>query len=126
MVLLDKPNAGMGDNMKKIVIGSLVLVAAFSPAAFAGQVEYGSGVFSPEKGVICDREGNFCADGTGISASWTEQYLGAEAAHNIANADQSEWVYHNGVECILAAQACNHHGKVDKSSKKIQEMLFGK
>ena len=47
-------------------------------------------------------------------------------AHSIANADQSEWVYHNKVECILADQACNHRGKVDKSSKKIQKMLFGK
>jgi hypothetical protein len=102
-----------------------IMTITASPA-FAGQVEYGSGVFSPEQGVICDREGNFCADGTGISASWTEQYLGAEAARNIANADQSEWVYHNGVECILADQACNHRGKIDKSSRKIQKMLFGK
>ena len=112
--------------MKAFVILSVAALAALSTSALAGQIEYGSGVFSPEKGVICDREGNFCADGTGISASWTEQYLGAEAAHNIANADQSEWVYHNGVECLLADQACNHHGKVDKSSKKIQKMLFGK
>ena len=112
--------------MRPMTAFALAILAFTSSAAIAGQVEYGSGVFSPEQGVICDREGNFCADGTGISASWTEQYLGAEAAHNIANADQSEWVYHNGVECILADQACNHAGKIDKSSKKIQKMLFGK
>ena len=112
--------------MNRIVIASLAAFAAFTTTTYAGQVEYGAGVFSPERGVVCDREGNFCADGTGISASWTEQYMGAEAAHNIANADQSEWVYHNGVECILADQACRHHGNVDKSSKKIQKMLFGK
>lgn len=113
-----------GENMKSAFI-ALASLAAISSVALAGQVEYGSGVFSPEKGVICDREGNFCADGTGISATWTEQYMGAEAARNIANADQSEWVYHNGVECILADQACRHNGQVDKSSKKIQKMLFG-
>ena len=104
----------------------MLALGAISTAAFAGQVEYGDGVFSPEQGVVCDREGNFCADGTGISATWTEQYLGAEAARNIANADQSEFVLHNGVECIVADQACNHQGKTDKTSKKIQKMVFGK
>lgn len=104
----------------------LVTLVLTECAALAGQVEYGSGVFSPERGVVCDREGNFCADGTGISASWTEQYMGAEAAHNTARADQSEWIYHNGVECLLADQTCRHHGKVNKSSKKLQKMLFGK
>ncbi len=112
--------------MRTFTAFAAALMTITASSAFAGQVEYGSGVFSPEQGGICDREGNFCADGTGISASWTEQYMGAEAAHNIANADQSEWVYHNGVECILADQACNHRGKIDKSSKKIQKMLFGK
>ena len=102
---------------------ALTLTAA---AAIAGQVEYGSGVFSPEKGVICDREGNFCADGTGISASWTDQYMGAEAARKLGEYDTTEFVLHNGVECIVADQACNHRGKTDKTSKKIQKMVFGK
>jgi hypothetical protein len=67
-------------------------------------LEFGSGDFSPERGVICHCEGNFCAEGTGISTSWTEQFMGAETAYNIANAEQSEWVYHNGVDCTLADQ----------------------
>ena len=65
-----------------------------------------------------------CPDQPGIVASVTN--LIADVGGNIANADQSEWVYHNKVECIPADQACNHRGKVDKSSKKIQKMLFGK
>lgn len=104
---------------------ALTILIGGATTATAGQVEYGGGVFSPERGVVCDREGNFCADGTGLSASWTEQFMGAEAAHNIASADQSEWVYHNGVECILASRSCTHQGKIDKSSKKIRKMLFG-
>jgi hypothetical protein len=112
--------------MRRFVALSAAVMAFTAVPAFAGQIEYGSGVFSPEQGVVCDREGNFCADGTGISASWTEQFMGAEAAHNIANADQSEFVLHNGVECIVANQACLHHGKADKASKKIQKMVFGK
>lgn len=111
--------------MRKIASLALALSALTACAAAAGQIEYAAGVFSPETGVVCDRAGNFCADGTGISATWTEQYLGAEAAHNIANADQSEFVLANGVECIISDYACNQRGKVTKASKKIQRMIFG-
>ena len=112
--------------MRTLMALSLAAIALTAPAAIAGQVEYGSGVFSPEKGVICDREGNFCADGTGISASWTEQYMGAEAAHKLGEYDTTEFVLHNGVDCIVADQKCTHNWKVDKASKKIQKMVFGK
>lgn len=105
---------------------ALTIVTLTASSAIAGQVEYGSGVFSPENQVICDRQGNWCADGTGISASWTEQYLGAEAARNLANVDQSEFVYSNGVMCTVATQSCSQAGKQNKKTKKIQKMLFGK
>ncbi|MEI6538869.1 MAG: YcgJ family protein [Planctomycetota bacterium] len=114
------------EHMRTLMSLSFAALALTAATAFAGQVEYGSGVFSPERGVVCDREGNFCADGTGISATWTEQYMGAEAAHNLGEYDTTEFVLHNGVECIVADQACNHHGKTDKASKKIQKMVFGK
>jgi len=97
------------------------LVAATT--ASAQQVEYANGVFSPEPGVVCDREGNWCADGTGLSASWTETYLGAEAAHNIADADQSEFVFSGGIQCTIADQACiNTDGS---AAAEIQMQLFG-
>lgn len=101
-------------------------LGALSTAALAGQVEYGQGVFSPEQGVVCDREGNFCADGTGISASWTDRYMGAEAARKLGEYDTTEFVLHNGVDCVVADEKCTHNGKVDKVSKKIQKMVFGK
>ena len=98
---------------------------AADPVASAGQVEYGQGVFSPERGVVCDREGNFCADGTGISASWTDQYMGSEAARNLGEYDTTEFVLHNGVLCTVDTQSCATHGKMNKTSKKIQKMVFG-
>jgi len=103
-------------------IAALTLTAA---TAIAGQVEYGHGVFSPEQGVVCDREANFCADGTGISASWTDQYLGSEAARNLGEVDTTEFVLQNGVMCSVETQSCATHGKVNKASKKIQKMVFG-
>jgi hypothetical protein len=42
-------------------------------------------IFSPEKGVICDRRAGYCADGTGISATWTAQHLGQKAAQDLAS-----------------------------------------
>lgn len=111
--------------MQGLKLVSVLVLSVMSTAAWAGQVEYGSGVFSPEPGVVCDREGNFCADGTGISASYTEQYMGAEAAHNLGEYDTSGFVLHNGVECIVQDQACNHNGSVNKAAKKIRKMVFG-
>lgn len=112
--------------MKKSILAAMLALGAISTGAFAGQVEYGHGVFSPEQGVVCDREGNFCADGTGISASWTDQYMGSEAAHNLGEYDTTEFVLHNGVMCTVETQSCATHGKVNKASKKIQKMIFGK
>lgn len=111
--------------MKTLSLASVLVLCALSTVASAGQVEYGSGVFSPEPGVVCDREGNFCADGTGISGFYTEQYMGAEAAHNLGEYDTSEFILHNGVACIVMDQTCSHRGKVDKAAKKIRKMVFG-
>ena len=105
---------------------ALTILTLSASTAIAGQVEYGGGVFSPENQVVCDRAGNYCADGTGISASWTEQYMGAEAARNLANVDQSEFVFGNGVMCTVATQSCSQAGKQNKKTKKLQKMLFGK
>lgn len=97
------------------------LLAATSGSA--QQMEYANGVFEPEPGVVCDREGNWCADGTGLSASWTETYMGAEAAHAIAEAEQGTFVYAGGVQCTIADQACiNADGSVNTD---IGAALFG-
>jgi hypothetical protein len=113
------------EHMRTLMTLSFAAFALTASSAFAGQVEYGHGVFSPEQGVVCDREGNFCADGTGISASWTDQYMGSEAARNLGEVDTAEFVLHNGVMCTVETQSCATHGKVNKASKKIQKMVFG-
>jgi hypothetical protein len=64
-------------------------------------------------GVICDTLGMaYCADGTGISASFTEQYLGPEAAKklsaemNSGNFDASSFVMSNRIQCRTKEKAC--------------------
>ena len=68
-------------------------------------------LFSPAPGVICDTIGiNYCADGTGISAAWTEQYLGPDVAKQLATdmagADMSTFVLSNKIECRVKENAC--------------------
>jgi hypothetical protein len=68
-------------------------------------------LFSPASGVICDTYGiKYCADGTGISASFTEQYLGPDIAkklaEDMASADMSIFVLSNKVECRVKENAC--------------------
>ncbi len=63
--------------------------------------------------MICDTLGTaYCADGTGISASFTEQYLGAEAAKKLSaamageNFDSSSFVMSNRIQCRTKEKAC--------------------
>lgn len=68
-------------------------------------------LFSPASGVICDTIGiKYCADGTGISATFTERYLGPEAAskltQDMAGADMSTFVLSNKIECRVKENAC--------------------
>ena len=57
-------------------LGAMLAMALGLTAATADakgdRVNYSKYVFSPERGVICDTYGTaYCADGTGISMSWT-------------------------------------------------------
>ena len=108
--------------MKKIAMLALASMAAMSSAAFAGKVQYGSGGYSPEKGVICDGLAKWCADGTGLSASWTSQYFGADMASKLDGVDQSTFGYTNHVKCSISTQTCTG----GNAAGKMQAMLFGK
>ena len=109
--------------MKKTVI--MAAIVALSGAAYAGSV------YSPAKGVLCDKKSKFCADSYGISISLTKEYLGGKAAKNLEKmADKyhmsmSDWTFANGV-------SCNTHKKMCKKSKWDKQldrhwtmMLFG-
>ena len=93
------------------------------PPADRAEVDYGKGVYSPEKGVICDGLGKWCADGTGLSASWTEQYFGGDAASKLSGATQDTFGFSNRVTCKTANQPCS--GGSGKAAKKMAKMLFG-
>lgn len=105
----------------KLAMVSIAALAAVSSPAFADQAQYGNGVYSPEKGVICDGMAKWCADGTGLSASWTEQYFGADMASKLDGVDQSTFGYSNKVKCSISTQSCAGGGP----AAEMQAMLFG-
>lgn len=84
---------------------------AAAPAPKATGTKFTRNVFSPSSGVICDTFGiAYCADGTGVSASSTETYLGADAAKRLAEtmagADTTSFVLSNRIQCRIQEKAC--------------------
>jgi hypothetical protein len=118
--------------MKPLLLQALciaALAAATTPHAVAAQ----SGVYSPAKEVLCDKPSGFCADGTGISASWTDKYLGAAAAKRLAdmigdgkNFDGTVFTMSNRVHCDIKAQVCTKDKLSDEVEPKATKVLFGK
>lgn len=111
--------------------GALSGLLALAPsAAVAGDsIDFGKGVFSPAKGVICDRQAGFCADGTGISMSFTEQYLGADAAHKFIKQmeggyDDQNYVLMNGISCQTQKQKCFKTKYSEEVAGKLTKRLF--
>lgn len=114
------------------ILGWLISAALTLPVA-SGGVWSAGGVYSPTRGVLCDRPAGFCADGTGVSASWTEKYLGAAAARKLsatmtdpAGFDGSVFGFSNRVRCDIKRRVCTKDklsAEVDRSATKT---LFGK
>lgn len=107
--------------MRNLTVLSLSILTIMASSALAGRVDFGNGVYSPEKGVICDGLGKWCADGTGLSASWTSQYFGADMASKLDGVDQSTFGYSNRVNCSISTQSCAGGGP----AAEMQAMLFG-
>ena len=101
--------------------------------AVAGAAAAGGGVYSPTQGVICDKPAGFCADGTGVSATWTEKYLGAAVAHKLsaimtdpAGFDGSVFGFSNRVYCDIKAEVCTKDKFSTEVNKSATKTLFGK
>ena len=73
---------------------------------------FGKTIFSPEKGIVCDKASDFCADSQGISLGLTKEYLGQEAADSIGDMierdqmDTVKYTMSNGVYCDAGERKC--------------------
>jgi hypothetical protein len=87
-----------------VVGGTLALIVLMAACARAGIPIWPQ--YSPVPGVVCDAKYKFCADGTGLSATWTKQLLGYKAAKRTFGKNQSKFTFSNGVTCATIIRNC--------------------
>ncbi len=109
-----------------VAIGTLFPIQGFSAQQLKGSV------FSPEAGIICDRQSGFCADSQGISLGFTGIYLGVEARQkfdkiisSVKDFDTTSFVLSNGIRCEAKARACYISKWEDKIDVAHTRALFG-
>lgn len=115
-----------------MALAAALSVTAVGANAKGSRVNYSKNVFSPERGVICDTYGTaYCADGTGISMSWTDKYLGAKAVTAFAKMteggdfDETEFVLSNGVQCKTKINACFTRKNGTEMHEAITQRIWG-
>ncbi|CAI1853717.1 Fels-1 Prophage Protein-like [Serratia quinivorans] len=91
--------------MEKIFL--MIVLLGLSTSTFA------AAVFSPNKGVVCDKVSNFCVDNQGISMGLTTKYLGRQAQKKLTmiigdsiNVNLWEYTLSNGVHCDSHKKQC--------------------
>jgi len=110
-------------NTKAITIAALISFGTFASA---------SSVYSPDKGVICDKKSGFCADKYGISLGLTQEYLGAKHAAtwekrlNNPSFDSSAFTMSNGLSCDTKEKMCKKSKWDEKADPHWTMVLFGK
>lgn len=113
---------------KKKLLTSMVIFATVNPMVYAATLD--KVVYSPGKGVICDKKVAICADAYGLSVGLTESFLGRkagiDATKKLSNvSDKSVFTLSNGLHCNVNKNACY----IDKYSNKIDRLstsaLFG-
>jgi hypothetical protein len=120
--------------MKRVLLLMLVMVVTqgcCTSSGVTGQKMLTGGVYSPQTGIICDRQVGICADSQGISMAYTQEYLG-EAAQKKQMAlmrqggyNQTYFILSNGVACNTADKKC-YVGEFDSTVDAAHtKALFG-
>ena len=115
--------------MKKVILMAVLL--GLSTSTFA------AAVFSPAKGVVCDKKSNFCVDNQGISMGLTTEYLGSKSQKKLqkslgdgAGVSLGEYTFSNGVYCDSHEKQCytdRYYPRTqDKQEPKLTAQIFGK
>jgi hypothetical protein len=123
----DHRNPRRGEQMKR-AMGALVAALCLSPFAVSA-----ADVYSPGKGVLCDKKSGFCSDREGISLALTKEYLGPAAEQKmlsmmqpVENFDATHFVMSNHVSCDTKARVCTKSKLDDRVESTATMALFGK
>ena len=90
-----------------------------------------SSVYSPSRGVICDRKAGFCTDSYGISLGLTKEYLGSRAEKKWSNIlndnsfDSTSFTLSNGLSCSTKQKICKKSKWDDYADPHWTRVLFG-
>ncbi|MGF1887752.1 YcgJ family protein [Photobacterium profundum] len=112
---------------------TLILFAIMSGSASAAMTELAPNIYSPDKGVICDKKAGFCVDSFGISMAFTQEYLGDDAQKEMMkvietvgtkNFDTTRYSLSNGVYCDSLKQGCFKSRFNDTPEVKFSNVLF--
>jgi uncharacterized protein (DUF779 family) len=107
------------------LLGAALLIPALAQAAPPA-----GNIFSPYKGVLCDRQSGFCADDQGISMGLTKEYLGEAAQRKLmevtgSNFDGSEFVMMDGTRCVSKQRVCTTTKWGDTVAQRATIALYG-
>ena len=111
--------------------GALGLVCCLSLAAPGTAQAQGSGVSSPQQGVICDGAGQVCYDSQGLSLGLTRTYFGAFAEQNALRNLNGQPVprqfrLSNGAACDVNQRLCWSDGWAQRVvDRNLTGQLFG-
>ena len=110
-------------------IASIAMALAFTACAEVSQADINaavdsangnkSGIYFPDKGIICDKKAGFCADNEGVSMGYTKEYLGKAAEDKLLsyrNLITSSFTLSNGIYCDTRVKQCYNNrsrAKVD-------------
>jgi len=109
-------------------INSIAVTALFIGAT---SLLSASSVYSPNKGVICDKKAGFCSDSYGISLALTKEYLGAKAGHkwskilSDSSFDSKSFTLSNGLSCNTNKKICKKSKFDDHADAHWTKVLFG-
>ena len=112
--------------MKIKTVAVTALIVGLSSFASAGSV------YSPSKGVICDKKSGFCSDSYGISIGMTKDYLGQKAADKFTKIlsekdfDATIYTMSNGLTCDTKKKICKKSKWDEKADAHWTKILFGK
>ena len=115
--------------MKRLSVMAMLLITSVS--------SFAADVYSPARGVLCDKKSGFCVDNQGVAMGLTALYLGRSVEANLqkslgdgVNLDLSEYTFSNGIHCVSGEQQCYkdrfYPRTPDKKEKKLTSQIFGK
>ncbi|MGF1685434.1 YcgJ family protein [Photobacterium japonica] len=99
--------------MKPLLLLQIALFIGFG--LVQAKTDFNETVYSPDKGVICDKKAGFCVDSYGISMAFTQMFLGQAAQDNFMalidevgskNFDTQRFSFSNNVYCDTEKKRC--------------------